>query len=79
MGSFEVTGLSKYSLAKSHLEGAICSASSSNEEPSSVVEALIVLAIQELKSMTSRNHARNFLQYEMDSLGSGGVYEIQKR
>ena len=44
-----------------------------------VLEALIVTAIQELKKVSEAPYIKGFLQYEVDSLGSGGTYDVQRR
>ena len=41
-------------------------------------EATIVMLVQALKEAKGPDHVRGILQYEMDSLGSGGVYEIAR-
>ena len=41
-------------------------------------EALLVSIIQSLKGHKGVEYLRGILQYEIDSLGSGGVYEIQR-
>lgn len=43
-----------------------------------VQEATLVMLVQALKELRGRDYTRGVLQYEIDSLGSGGVYEIAR-
>lgn len=43
-----------------------------------VQEATIVMLVQALKETRGPAHVRGILQYEIDSLGSGGLYEIAR-
>ena len=44
-----------------------------------VQEALLILLVQELKERKGAGNTKSILQYEVDSLGSGGVHEVQRR
>ena len=69
----------KYSIAKDVLEQAAAQAQSGGVAEDEVQEALMVLIIQNLAEVRDAGNVKSLLQYEMDSLGSGGVHEIQRR
>ena len=71
--------MTKYSIAKAQLAQAAQCAKNDDIEDSEVVEAIITLAVQDLSKTRGGDYARNFLQYELDSVRAGGVFEIQKR
>ncbi len=71
--------MSKYSVAKESIAAAIEAGKGESLEPADVLEALIVSSVEEMKSHKDRAYIKGFLQYELDSLGSGGTYEIQRR
>ena len=71
--------MSKYAIAQSLLDGAAEQAQADGIELADVVEAMLVLAIQELAKSRGGDHARNFLEYEMSSIRGGGVTDIQRR
>ncbi len=70
--------MSKYGLAKELIEVAHNRAAQTGIDAEDVLEATLVLIVQELKPLRGVESVRGFLQYEIDSLGSGGVYEIQR-
>ncbi len=68
----------KYGLAKEALQWL---ADNAGEVPVTVdeaEEALLISLIQNMKENRGRDYLRGVLQYEIDSLGSGGVYEIAR-
>lgn len=71
--------MSKYSVAKEVLAHSEVQANSAELDPTDVLEALLVTAIQNLISARGGSYTRDFLQYELDNVGSDGVFEIQKR
>lgn len=71
--------VSKYSIAKQQIQNTIDCAKEAGIDGVEALEALTVMLVQELKSGRGADHTRQFLQYEIDSLGSGGFFEIQKR
>ena len=70
--------MSKYGVAKELIEAAHEKAAATGIDTEDVMEATLVLLVQELKPLRGVASLRSFLQYEIDSLGSGGVYEIQR-
>jgi len=71
--------MSKYSVAKQAISDAVTAGQSENLDAADVLEALIVSAVQSLKEERDAAYVKGVLQYEVDSLGSGGTYEIQRR
>ena len=69
----------KYSIAKEVLEQVAAQAQSEGVAEDEVQEALMILIIQNLAKVRDAGNVKSLLQYEMDSLSSGGVYEIQRR
>ena len=70
--------MSKYSLAKDQIRSTVERANEDGIDENEAIEALIVTAIQSLISSRGASDARNFLKYELDSIGSGDVFEIQR-
>lgn len=70
---------SKYSIAKDMIEACNSAASDAGIDPGDVKEALLISVIAALKEERDADNLRSLLQYEVDSLGSGGVHEIQRR
>ena len=71
--------MSKYTLAKAQLEQLLDESSNQGIKQGDVIEALIVLAIQESIKLRGAEDTRSYLEYEVSSIGSGGVHEIQRR
>lgn len=69
---------SKYGLAKELLTNLSRRAEQCALTVSDAEEALLISVIQSMKSDRGDAYLRGILQYEIDSLGSGGVYEIQR-
>ena len=69
---------SKYGIANDLIAQIEPLAGENNLEPADVHEATIVMLVQALKDAKGPDFVRSILQYEMDSLGSGGVYEIAR-
>lgn len=70
---------SKHALAKQVLQilEADCAAHTVDRDEG--VEALLTLCIQDMQLQRGSNFARDYLQFELGSLGSGGLYDVQKR
>ena len=71
--------MSKYAIAQSLIDGAAEQANAGGVDPTDVIEAMLVLGIQELSKSRGGDHARKFLEYEMSSIRGGGVTDIQRR
>ncbi len=69
----------KYGLAKDLIEACIAQADAAGIDPGDAQEALLISLIQTLKELRGPSALKSVLQYELDSLGSGGVHEIQRR
>lgn len=70
---------SKYGLAKDAIAQLNDAAASSGIDAADAQEALLISLVQTLKELRGADNLRGVLQYEVDSLGSGGVHEIQRR
>ena len=68
----------KYSIAKENLAALRTSAQDASMDEADVLEALLVTAIQDFKALKGSDYARGMLQYEVDSLGSGSVYDLPR-
>ena len=71
--------MSKYSLAKTVIEQLADASADEGVEVADAQEALLISLVQELKQSRGPEYLKSLLQYEVDSLGSGGQYEIQRR
>lgn len=71
--------ISKYGLAKELIETLAARAREAGLDPGDVEEAMLISLVQSLKAARGAADVRSILQYEIDSLGSGDVYEIQRR
>ena len=71
--------MSKHGLAKRCLQQLQADSAAQGLDPIETLEALLTWSIQELQSQRGSNHARDYLQFELSSLGSGGMYDVQKR
>ena len=71
--------ISKYGLANETLEALKAASAENNIAEDDAQEALLITIIQSLKELRGAENLRGILQYEVDSLGSGGVHEIQRR
>ncbi|MFK7912461.1 MAG: hypothetical protein AB8B93_00990 [Pseudomonadales bacterium] len=71
--------MSKYSIAKELIATTTDSASQAGIDRDDAIEALMTLCIQDMKEQRGSDYTKSYLRYELDSVGSGGVYEIQKR
>ncbi|MEM9622198.1 MAG: hypothetical protein AAF993_11145 [Pseudomonadota bacterium] len=69
---------SKYALANQLIEQLQSSSGQHKLDTPDVEEATLVMLVQALKSSKGADYTRGILQYELDSLGSGGVYEIAR-
>lgn len=70
--------MSKYSIAKEAIQNLDSEAEANSIDPVDAQEAMLVSLVQTMKEKLGPAHVRGILQYEIDSLGSGGVYEIQR-
>ena len=73
--------MSKYALAKAQLEALEERATEGELDVTEVLEALMVLGVQELIKRRGAAQTREFLQYELNSVSSSsdGFHDIQKR
>ena len=70
---------SKYGLAKEVIEQLHNRAGEAGIDEADAQEALLISLVQSLKELKGSDYMKSILQYEVDSLGSGGVHEIQRR
>ena len=70
---------SKYGLAKEVIEQLHNRAGEAGIDEADAQEALLISLVQSLKELKGADYMKSILQYEVDSLGSGGVHEIQRR
>ena len=70
--------MSKYSLAKELIAELSGKAEQSSVDPDEAHEALLISLVQQMKDDRGVDYIRSILQYEIDSLGSGGTFEIQR-
>ena len=71
--------MSKYSVAKEVLAQLVVKAEAAGVDPQDAMEALLVSAIADFGKQRGGEYAKSFLQYEVDSLSSSGVTDIQRR
>ena len=69
---------SKYGIAKEIISAIPARAEPDSIDPVDVQEATLVMLVQELKSTRGVGYLRGVLQYELDSLGSEGVFDLQR-
>ncbi len=69
---------SKYGIANELIAQIESRSSEASLDAADVQEATIVMLVQALKDARGPAYVRSMLQYEIDSLGSGGVYEIAR-
>ena len=69
---------SKYGIAKEILSEITARAEPDSLDPTDVQEATLILLVQELKKSRGVGYLRGVLQYELDSLGSEGVFDLQR-
>ncbi|NKC00038.1 MAG: hypothetical protein GKR90_16280 [Pseudomonadales bacterium] len=70
--------MSKYSLAKVTIDQLNQAANADGIGCTEAQEALLVSLVQTLKEEGGAPFVRGVLEYEIDSLGSGGEFEIQR-
>ena len=70
--------MSKYALAKTAVQDLDQVAAQNNIDAQEAHEALLVTLVQVLKEDAGAAHVRGFLQYELDTLGSGGLHDITR-
>ena len=71
--------MSKYAIAKRLIGTIVGEADTEAMDRHDVVEALMTLCIQDMLQHKGPDYTRDYLRYELDSVGAGGVFEIQKR
>lgn len=71
--------MSKYSIAKKLIAQIPELAKEENLDRDEVLEALATTCLQDMRETRENNYTREYLQYELDCTGSGGVFEVQKR
>lgn len=69
---------SKYSLANEAIDTLNQRAAENGVEPDDAQEALMILVIQSLKATRGAAALKSLLQYEVDSLGSGGMHDLPR-
>lgn len=69
---------SKYGIANEIIADIASRSQQHNLDAADAQEATLVMLVQALKETRGRDYTRGVLQYEIDSLGSGGVYEIAR-
>jgi len=73
-----ITMATKYGIANELIAQVEPMSRDNNIDPADAYEATIVMLVQAMKEAKGPDYVRGVLQYEMDSLGSGGVYEIAR-
>ncbi len=71
--------MSKYSIARTHLDAAVAAANGEPFDDAEVLEAVIVTAVQDLIKLRGGQHTRQFLTSELDSISTDGVFDIARR
>jgi len=71
--------MSKHKLAKAALAEMRERCVEQGIDPNEAVEALLTWCIEDMKVEQGKDHTRSYVQYELDCVGSGDVYEIQRR
>jgi hypothetical protein len=71
--------VSKYAIAQDLMGQAKEAASQGGVDETDVLEALLVLAIQQIAKSRGADPTRNFLEYEMSSIRAGGVVDVAKQ
>lgn len=70
--------MSKYGLAKRAIRELDNQAKNMAIDANDAQEALLVSLVQTIKESRGTQHIRGILRYELDSLGTGDMYEIQR-
>ena len=70
--------MSKYSIAKELIEAGAARAKESGIDEQEILEALLVLSIQNLVAISDGKNTRQFVEYQLDSMASGAVQEVQR-
>ncbi len=70
---------SKHALAKLMLQTLETECAAETVDRDEGVEALLTACILDMQSHRGSSFARDYLQYELSSLGSGDMYDVQKR
>lgn len=70
---------SKHALAKLMLETLEAGCHAEAVDRGEGVEALLTACILDMQSQRGSRVAREYLQFELSSLGSGDMYDVQKR
>ena len=71
--------MSKYSIAKALIAQIPELAKAEQLDRDDVLEALATTCLQDMRDTREKGYTRDYLQYELDCTGAGGVFEIQKR
>ena len=71
--------MSKHKLAKSAVATLRESSAQAGIDADEAVEALLTWCIEDMKETRGRDHTRTYVQYELESIGTGDFFEIQKR
>ena len=70
--------MSKHSIAKQALSKLKVDCEEESIEVNEAVEALLTWCIEEMKSAHGADYTREYVQYELDCIGAGGTFEIQR-
>lgn len=70
---------SKHALAKLTLQALEASCVAEAVDRNEGVEALLTACIQDMQKQRSSSFTRDYLQFELSSLGSSDLYDVQKR
>ena len=68
----------KYGIANALIDDLNTRAADAAIEPGDAMEATLIMLIQAFKESRGADYARGILQYELDSLGSGGTFDIAR-
>lgn len=68
----------KYELAQTMIDTLTSRAQLESIEVPDACEAALILLVQNLKASRGVDYVHGLLRYEIDSLGSGGVFEVQR-
>ena len=71
--------MSKYSEARALIASVEARACAAGLDRNDIVEAVTTLCIQDMQGERGARFVREYLSYELDNVGNGDVFDIQKR
>jgi len=71
--------MSKHSIAKEALAALAVRCEEESIDYAETLEALTTWCVRDLTSMRGPQYSRDYVRYELDSIGFGGLFEIQRR